>query len=114
MVVPLPSVIDSIFSAAYDGGASHFSALSLSILFSLLALGLFSSNPNSSSRQEADNWMRNARVLFNTRKPGGPSAIEEVEAILLLARMPSSTISLPEQMYDMVTYGMKLCERVGF
>lgn len=107
------TVIDSLFTPAYDGDGSTLSTYNLSALYSILALGtLFdtSLDPNCQEFKTRRYW---SRKLFYLQWPHSPSTIEKLEALVLLFRVswPFFDEAYAEN-YEMIAWGIKICEKV--
>lgn len=106
--------MDTLFTPAYDGDASTLSAYNLSSLYSILALGtLFDINmePNCQEYKMFRHW---ASKLFYLPWPKTPTAVDELEALVLLFRVSwAFTDNFYVQKYELISWGVKLCEKVS-
>lgn len=113
-IVDRPIVMDSLFSTIYDGDAMSLSAYNISSFFSILALGGAIDLPVESACQEFRARRKLAKSLFFAEWPKGPSAVDELETLLLLYRVSWPLLeSNHSDIYELLAWGIKLAEKIG-
>jgi hypothetical protein len=105
--------MDTLFTPAYDGNVSTLSTYNLSALYSVLALGTLFDQNLEANCQESKIYRHWADKLFYLQWPRSPSAVDELEALILLFRVSWSSIeNFYAMKFELVSLGIKLCEKV--
>lgn len=89
------------------------SAYNLSSLLSILALGCLAEAATEPVAPEFKASRKLARSLFFVDWPRGPTTVDELESLLLLYRVSWPFLDRnPSDIYELVSWGLKLGEKV--
>ncbi|CCA70585.1 hypothetical protein PIIN_04522 [Serendipita indica DSM 11827] len=114
IIIDRPTVLSTLYHPAYSVNAYAMSTYNLSALFSLLAMGSLYDPNIDSSCHEFKSRRQLARALFFYNWPRGPTAIDEMESLLLLFRTswPFLDTSAAAN-YELLAWGIKLGGKLG-
>jgi hypothetical protein len=104
--------MDILFTPAYDGNASTLSTYNISALYSILALGIVFDMNLEAECQEYKIYHHWADKLFYLQGRRSPSAIDELEALVLLYCVSLPYMENISEKVELVSSGIKLCEKV--
>jgi hypothetical protein len=104
--------MDTLFTPAYDGNVSTLSTYNISALYSVLALGIAFDMNLEAECQEYKIYHHWADKLFYLQGRRSPSAIDELEALILLYCVSVPFLDNLSVKIEVVSSCIKLCEKV--